>query len=252
MRRRSWLRGYGIYTVLQRWRSDVRVSWECAANSDRVLIGRPISPTRLYVRDEWLEPVPIGVSGELYIGGLGLARGYLKRAGLTAQRFIANPFGEAERLYRSGDLVRYRADGNLEFIGRRDDQVKVRGYRIELGEVESALLSHAGVSQAVVVARQEETGEKRLVGYVVGEASIDVVQMREHLKSKLPIYMVPGALVQLERMPLSANGKIDRKALPAPEGRPQTGEYLEPRTELSERVLAGIWAEVLCGSSRWD
>ena len=141
--------------------------------------------------------------------------------------------------------MRYRADGNLEFIGRRDDQVKVRGYRIELGEVESALLSHAGVSQAVVVARQEETGEKRLVGYVVGDDAIDVLQMREHLKSKLPIYMVPGALVQLERMPLSANGKIDRKALPAPEGRPQTGEYLEPRTEL-ERVLAGIWAEVLC------
>ena len=191
-----------------------------------------------------MEPVPIGVSGELYIGGLGLARGYLKRAGLTAQRFIANPFGEAERLYRSGDLVRYRADGNLEFIGRRDDQVKVRGYRIELGEVESALLGHAGVSQAVVVARQEETGEKRLVGYVVGEASLDVVQMREHLKSKLPIYMVPGALVQLERMPLSANGKIDRKALPAPEGRPEVAQYVEPRSEV-EQALAAIWREVL-------
>ena len=207
-------------------------------------IGRPISNTRLYVLDEWLEQVPIGVSGELYIGGLGLARGYLKRAGLTAQRFIANPFGEAERLYRSGDLVRYRADGNLEFIGRRDDQVKVRGYRIELGEVESALLSHAGVSQAVVVARQEETGEKRLVGYVVGDDAIDVLQMREHLKSKLPIYMVPGALVQLERMPLSANGKIDRKALPAPEGRPEVAQYVEPRSEV-EQALAAIWREVL-------
>ena len=216
--------------------------------------GAPISNTRLYVLDEWLEPVPIGVSGELYIGGLGLARGYLKRAGLTAQRFIANPFGEGERLYCTGDLVRYRADGNLEFIGRRDDQVKVRGYRIELGEVESALLSHAGVSQAVVVARQEETGEKRLVGYVVGDDAIDVLQMREHLKSKLPIYMVPGALVQLERMPLSANGKIDRKAFAGAGGasanwgvfgaahraRASIGRYLEPKCYVLCREQVGI------------
>ena len=223
--------------------------YRCGGESDEehaIVIGRPISNTRLYVLDEWLEPVPIGVSGELYIGGLGLARGYLNRAGLTAQRFIANPFGEAQRLYRSGDLVRYRADGNLEFIGRRDDQVKVRGYRIELGEVESALLSHAGVSQAVVVARQEETGEKRLVGYYVASAAaLEVKQLRSHLKQRLPEHMVPGGWEQLQALPLSANGKIDRKALPAPEGRPQTGEYLEPRTEL-ERVLAGIWAEVLC------
>ena len=223
---------------------NLDLSLHLSSPNQRIPIGRPISNTRLYVLDEWLEPVPIGVSGELYIGGAGLARGYLKRAGLTAQRFIANPFGEAERLYRSGDLVRYRADGNLEFIGRRDDQVKVRGYRIELGEVESALLGHAGVSQAVVVARQEETGEKRLVGYVVGEASLDVVQLREHMKGKLPIYMVPGALVQLERMPLSANGKIDRKALPAPEGRPEVAQYVEPRSEV-EQALAAIWREVL-------
>ena len=166
--------------------------WECAANSDRVLIGRPISNTRLYVLDEWLEPVPIGVSGELYIGGAGLARGYLKRAGLTAQRFIANPFGEGERLYCTGDLVRYRADGNLEFIGRRDDQVKVRGYRIELGEVESALLSPAAVSQAVVVARQEEVGEKRLIAYYVASEALEVNGLRAHLKHQLPEYMVPG------------------------------------------------------------
>ena len=208
------------------------------------VIGRALADLQAYVLDEWLEPVPIGVSGELYIGGAGLARGYLKRAGLTAQRFIANPFGEGERLYCTGDLVRYRADGNLEFIGRRDAQVKVRGYRIELGEVESALLGHAGVSQAVVVARQEEAGEKRLVGYVVGEASLDVVQLRAHLKHQLPAYMVPAALVQLERMPLSANGKIDRKALPAPEGRPDIAPYEEPRDEV-ERTLARIWREVL-------
>ena len=207
-------------------------------------IGRPIANTQLYVLDEGLEPVPIGVSGELYIGGAGLARGYLKRAGLTAQRFIANPFGEGERLYCTGDLARYRADGNLEFIGRRDDQVKVRGYRIELGEVESALLSHAAVSQAVVVARQEEEGEKRLIAYYVASEALEVSELRAHLKHQLPEYMVPGMWVQLQVLPLTPSGKIDRKALPAPEGRPQIGGYVAPRTPL-EQTLARIWAEVL-------
>jgi acyl carrier protein len=200
----------------------------------------------LYVLDELLEPVPIGVIGELYIGGAGLARGYLRRPGLTAQRFIASPFGSGDRLYCTGDRVLYRSDGNLEFIGRRDTQIKIRGYRIELGEIEAALRSHAAVSQAVVVAREEEIGQRRLVGYVVSATGedVEVASLREHLKKSLPEYMVPAVLVQLEQIPLTANGKIDRQALPAPEGRPEIARYVAPRTAV-EATLAQIWREVL-------
>jgi aspartate racemase len=214
-----------------------------------VPIGKAIANTEVYVLDRHLNPVPVGVAGELYIGGDGLARGYLNRAELTAERFIPHPFATeaGARLYRTGDLVRYLPDGNLEFLGRIDTQVKVRGYRIELGEIEAVLLSHPAVRSAVVVAREEEARDKRLVAYVVGETeSVAVIELRAYLKEKLPEYMMPSAFVMLDALPLTANGKVDRRALPAPErGRAEGGnEYVAPRTPVEEMV-AGIWSEVL-------
>jgi hypothetical protein len=217
------------------------------ADAVTVPIGHPIANTRTYVLDAGLEPCPIGVAGELYIAGDGLARGYLNRPGLTAERFVACPYGSAgERMYRTGDLVRWRSDGELEFLGRIDHQVKIRGFRIELGEVEAALQSQASVSQAVAVVREDQPGEKRLVAYVVGAGGedVDVEALRASLRRGLPDYMTPSAIVVLEALPLTANGKVDRKALPAPEGRPEGLEYVAPRTPV-EATLAGIWAEVL-------
>ena len=222
-----------------------------ASISDAVPIGRPIANTQLYVLDIHLQPVPIGVAGELYIGGDGLARGYLNRPELTAERFIPNPFSTeaGARLYKSGDLARYRADGNIEYIGRIDDQVKMRGFRIELGEIEAVLNQHAAVRDAVVLVREDEPGDKRLVAYVVAarnEAAPTDSELRSFLKEKLPEYMVPSAYVVVDEIPLTPNGKVDRRALPAPsEARPELeGVYVAPRTELEEAV-AGIWAEVL-------
>jgi amino acid adenylation domain-containing protein len=215
-------------------------------DGDRISIGRPLWNTRVYVLDGQLRPVPIGVAGELYIGGVGLARGYLGRPGLTAERFIPDPFGRGGRLYRTGDLGRWREDGDLEFLGRIDTQVKVRGYRIELGEIEAVLGAHPGVRQAVVVAREDEPGERRLVAYVVGEdgAAPAAGELRAHLKSRLPEYMVPSAFVPVAALPLTPSGKIDRKALLAPEVRPDVGAYVAPRTP-TEEVLCGIWCELL-------
>jgi amino acid adenylation domain-containing protein len=213
-----------------------------------VTIGRPIYNTRAYVLDRGYQPVPIGVVGELSIGGVGLARGYLFQAGLTAERFVPSPFGDGERLYRTGDLARWRSDGELEYLGRVDFQVKMRGFRIELGEIEATLSEHPGVAEAVVVAREEAPGEKRLVGYVVtkhqGGIQPEKGELLAHLARRLPGYMIPSSLVVLDGLPLTPNGKVDRKALPRPEGRADVAEYVGPRTP-AEEALVDIWCEVL-------
>jgi amino acid adenylation domain-containing protein/non-ribosomal peptide synthase protein (TIGR01720 family) len=211
-------------------------------------IGRPIANTRAYVLDAGLRPVPVGVPGELFLGGRGLARGYLNRPGLTADRFVADPFGKpGDRMYRTGDVVRWNAAGELDYLGRADHQVKVRGFRIELGEVEAALLRHEDVAEAVAVVRQEESGHQRLVAYLVLAASTApaTVELRSWLKRSLPEYMVPAQFVVLDRLPLNPNGKVDRRALPAPDAQPAPeSQFVAPRTPV-ERELARIWCEVL-------
>ena len=210
-------------------------------------IGRPIANTQVYILDSNLQPVPVGVVGELYIAGAGVTAGYLNQAERTAERFVPNPFvsDTNAKMYRSGDLARWGADGNVEFLGRGDDQVKIRGFRIELGEIEAVLTQHASVKQAVVLAKADERGEKRLLAYVVAnrEPATSSDDLRAYLKQQLPDYMVPTAVVLLAKLPLTANGKIDRQALPAPEA-VASKEYVAPRTP-TEEVVAGIWAEVL-------
>ncbi|TSC26813.1 amino acid adenylation domain-containing protein, partial [Corallococcus sp. Z5C101001] len=218
------------------------------AGSGAVRIGRPLPNTRMYVLDAHLQPVPVGVPGELYIGGVQVGRGYLGRPELTAEKFIPDAFDPdgGARLYRSGDLGRWRADGTLEYLGRVDHQVKVRGYRIELGEVESALMGAYGVREAVVVVREDVAGDKRLVAYVAGDVeSLDRQGLREHVERTLPEYMVPSAFVVLEALPVTSNGKVDRKALPAPsEERAEADGFIAPRTP-TEELLAGAWSELL-------
>jgi amino acid adenylation domain-containing protein len=213
-------------------------------------IGRPIANVQVYILDSMLQPVPIGVPGELYIGGVGVARGYGNQPEATAARFVPDPFGArpGARLFRTGDSARWRPDGNLEFIGRIDNQVKIRGFRIEPGEVETTLERHPGVQEAVVLAREDRPGSLELVAYVVPAArqSVSVKALREYTESVLPPYMVPAAIVMLDALPLTPNGKLDRRALPAPdrtEGH-RTETCIAPRTPLEE-LLAGIWAEVL-------
>src|SRR6266850_1364719 len=214
-----------------------------------ISIGRPVANTQIYILDEHLEAVPVGIAGELHVGGVQVARGYLNRPDLTAERFIPNPYGEEAggRLYKTGDLGRYQRDGDIEYLGRSDYQVKIRGFRIELGEIEAVLSRHGQVKEAVVIAREDTPGEKRLVAYVtaVEEEAPNAEALREHLKGALPEYMVPSAFVVLEAMPLTANGKVDRKALPAVDfTAQQTRRYEAPQGEIEE-ILATIWQELL-------
>ncbi len=223
---------------------------EAAEVVGRIPIGRPIANTEVYVLDERMGVVPVGVAGELYTGGDGLARGYLQRAELTAERFVPHPFAvePGARLYRTGDLVRWHEAGWLEFLGRRDRQVKLRGFRIELGEIEAALGGHEGVREQVVVVREEGPEDKRLVAYVVAEEAAEwsEEELLGYLKERLPEYMVPAAVVRLTELPLTANGKVERRALPEPDwaGLGRRGGWVAARTP-AEELLAGIWSEVL-------
>jgi len=217
------------------------------ANAQSVPIGRPIHNTSTYVLNSELEPAPAGVTGELYIGGAGLARGYLKRPALTAEHFVPNPFElPGERLYRTGDLVRWRPDGELEFIGRNDSQVKIRGFRIELGEIEAILHAHPGVRQAAVMVREHEPGRKELVAYVACDNNLAEQQLREALLRRLPEYMVPAHFVTLAALPLTPNGKLDRRALPGLEDHEAIDAKQAALRTPTEELLAEIWKDVLC------
>ncbi|WP_284343873.1 amino acid adenylation domain-containing protein, partial [Dyella mobilis] len=226
-------------------------AWTCPPDFDATLvpIGRPIANTRIYLLDAHRQPVPLGAIGELYIGGAGVARGYLNRPELTAERFLSDPFNPHPdaRMYRSGDLARYLPDGNIEFLGRNDHQVKIRGFRIELGEIEARLAEHDAIRDAVVIAREDVPGDKRLVAYVTTSAHDDALaaSLRTYLGARLPDYMVPSAFVQLEALPLTLNGKLDRKALPAPDGEAYARHAYEAPQGDIERILATLWEELL-------
>ncbi|WP_329285887.1 non-ribosomal peptide synthetase [Streptomyces sp. NBC_00691] len=251
LRRTEGTYGYNLYGPTE---YTINTLGGSTTESATPTVGRPIRNTRAHVLDTMLRPVPPGCPGELYIAGTGLARGYHDRAALTAERFVADPFGEpGERMYRTGDLVRQRPDGLIDFLGRTDDQVKIRGYRIELGEISTALSAHPDVAHAAVVVH-ETAGTKRLVGYVVREEESSdataggtdddlVKELRDHLRTRLPDYMVPSALVPVATLPLTVNGKLDVKALPAPD-LTGTGTSRAPRTP-QEETLCGLFAEVL-------
>ena len=226
--------------------------WLCDVNSgdSTIPIGRPIPNTRMYILDATLRPVPIGVAGELYIGGVSLARGYLSLPGLTAEKLIPDPFASdaGKRLYKTGDLARYLPDGNIQYLGRADYQVKIRGFRIELGEIEAALAQHPAVAQAVVTVHEGARGEKRLVSYVVAQprCAPTVIELRTFLKNKLPEHMVPAGFVLLDSFPLTSNGKVDRRALPSPgETRPELDKAFVASRTPTEELLADIWSQVL-------
>ena len=211
-------------------------------------IGRPLANEQVFILDKQLQPMPIGIPGDLYIGGAGLARGYLNRPDLTAERFLPHPFQAGARLYKTGDIARWRDDGDLVFLGRSDHQVKIRGFRIELGEIESALKSHPGVTNAIVVAHEDRQGEKRLAAYIVTkqERKVASEELRRVVRERLPDYMTPASFVFLPSLPMTPNGKVDRRALPAPEveRRDTASNFVAPRTEI-ETQLAAVWGEVL-------
>ncbi|QUI24146.1 amino acid adenylation domain-containing protein [Vallitalea pronyensis] len=223
----------------------VSTSYRMTEYVHNIPIGKPIDNTRIYILNKQEELQPIGIPGELCIGGEGLARGYLHRPALTKEKFVDSPWITGDRLYKTGDLARWLPDGNIEFLGRIDHQVKIRGYRIELGEIEAQLIQHNKIKEAVIVAKEDESSNKYLCGYIVVENEWKVQELKEHLTKELPGYMIPSTYVELEKMPLTANGKIDRKALPEPDDNSNTGAaYVAPRNKTEER-LADIWQEVL-------
>jgi amino acid adenylation domain-containing protein/non-ribosomal peptide synthase protein (TIGR01720 family) len=221
---------------------------QCFEDMDVLPIGRPIANTKIYILDRYLQPVPIGVPGELHLASVGLAKGYLNRPELTDSKFIANPFSQklSDRLYKTGDLVRYGNDGQIEFVGRIDDQVKIRGFRIELGEIESVLNQYPQVKDAIVIVRQDELKTKRLYGYFIPKTeALTSQELRQFIQDRLPDYMIPAFLIPLESFPLTPNGKVDRRALPLPKINPNELEnYATPSTK-NEQILAQIWQEVL-------
>ncbi|HET7461389.1 MAG TPA: amino acid adenylation domain-containing protein, partial [Longimicrobium sp.] len=239
------LPGVGLFNQYGPTESGEVTEWECDPGAERVSIGRAIHNSTVYVLDRAGEPVPVGVAGELFIGGVAVARGYLGRPRLTAERFVPDPFGgPGARMYRTGDLCRWLPDGTLEYLGRTDFQVKVRGFRVEPGEIEARLAAHPGVREAVALALDDGAGGKRLVAYFVGEA-LENEALRAHLSEQLPEYMVPAAFVRLERLPLNPNGKLDRAALPAPGADAFAARDHEAPLGETETALAEIWAELL-------
>lgn len=253
---KSWSNGRNLWNGYGPTEATIGASWNVVRDlpddAKNVPIGKTVGNKQIYILDKYLNPVPVGVPGELHIGGIGLARGYLNRPGLTAEKFIPHPFNGdvGERLYKTGDLARYLPDGTLEFIGRIDHQVKVRGFRIELGEIEAVLNGHPAVQMATVIATDDELGKKRLVSYFTIKMGVEqipsVTDLHNYLKGRLPDYMVPAVFMMLDAFPLTSSGKVDRKRLPQPEeGRPELGkEFVAPRTP-TEELLAGIFSQVL-------
>ena len=246
---RKWAHRHAFFNAYGPTETTVCASfYRCSAEQQGVVpIGRPIANARMYVLDEHLEPLPVGVSGEIYIGGAGVAKGYLHKPELTEERFIVDPFQPGQRMYKSGDLGRWRADGAMEYLGRNDFQVKIRGFRIELGEIEGQLAACAGVRDAVVLAREDQAGEKRLVAYVVADEGheLTALTLRAALSASLPEYMVPAAFVMLAALPLTPNGKVDRNALAAPDDEALAKRAYEAPKGSAEVALAQIWKDVL-------
>jgi non-ribosomal peptide synthase protein (TIGR01720 family) len=247
--------------LVQKWKDQVKYfnaygptedsicssAWQCSSDlmdANHVSIGRPVNNHRMYIVDQEHHLLPIGVAGELCIAGVGLARGYLNRPELTLEKFVNNPFAAGERMYKTGDLARWLPDGNIEYAGRIDDQVKIRGYRIELGEVEAQFLKATSVQEAVVIAREDEGGQKHLCAYFVSDTQWTVDQLRAALSTELPGYMIPSYFVQLEQLPLTPNGKVDKKALPKPDKAAAAADFKAPETE-TQQQLADIWQNVL-------